>query len=604
MSASELKRLIESAHGAREVDILFTNASLVDVFAMRVVEGALAVADGMIVGVDFGSGSLDSCAARKVVDCRGCFLAPGFIDAHLHIESSSVRPSEYMKEALAHGTTTAIADPHEIVNVCGLEGFRFMVEDARRAPGTVSFMMPSCVPALPDEQAGACVTADDMRAYIAEHEGDVFGLGEMMNFPGVIGADEETLARIDVASSTASGLVDGHAPLVFGRDLDAYAASGIIADHECTKVDEALEKLSRGMYIMLREGTCSHDLEALAPLIVEDPLRARRCCFATDDRAPADMKAEGFIDNACRLAVMAGIDPLVALSMATLSAAECLGLDHGRIPASRACGALAPGRRADIVMLDGLSFSRPPMRVYAGGELVAENGVFVGRVEDPSDEVISLEKTLTDSVKLPHLDDEVFSYDFISGQAVIDVIPGNVVTRCARPEDAAGLRRVAVVERHGRARRLQDEGCDGSLFAGSGLVGVHVGRGWVRGFPLERGALASSVGHDSHNICVIGDNPSDMRMAVEAVGQGGFVLVRNGRVVSRVDLPLGGLMSDSSVEEVACEHAAFRETARSFGIEGDLDPLMGLVFLPLPVIPAVRIRPEGLFDVTTFSYID
>lgn len=604
MSVSELKRLIGSAHGAREVDILFTNASLVDVFGMRVVEGALAVAEGMIVGVDFGSGSLDSCAARKVVDCRGCYLAPGFIDAHLHIESSNVRPSEYMKEALAHGTTTAIADPHEIVNVCGLEGFRFMVEDARRAPGTVSFMMPSCVPALPNEQAGACVTADDMRAYIAEHEGDVFGLGEMMNFPGVIGADEETLARIDVASRTASGLVDGHAPLLFGRDLDAYAASGIIADHECTQVDEALEKLSRGMYIMLREGTCSHDLEALAPLIVEDPLRARRCCFATDDRAPADMKAEGFIDNACRLAVMAGIDPLVALSMATLSAAECLGLDHGHIPSSRACGALAPGRRADIVMLDDLSFSRLPMQVYAGGELVAENGVFVGRVEDPSDEVISLEKTLTDSVKLPRLDDEVFSYDFVAGQAVIDVIPGNVVTRCTRPEDAAGLRRVAVVERHGRARRLQDEGCDGSSFAGSGLVGVHVGRGWVRGFPLEGGALASSVGHDSHNICVIGDNPSDMRVAVEAVGQGGFVLVRDGRVVSRVDLPLGGLMSDSSVEEVAREHAAFRETARSFGIEGDLDPLMGLVFLPLPVIPAVRIRPEGLFDVTTFTYID
>ena len=408
---AELANMIDAAEGRRQVDTLFTHAQIVDVYGQRVVSGRVAVADGVIVGVLFDDRDADvpDPAAVAVVDCEDRYLTPGLIDGHLHIESSNVRPSEYAKMALARGATTAIADSHEIANVAGLDGLEFMIEDARRAPLDIKFMMPSCVPALPDEQAGASITAADMQAFMAAHPGDIFGLGEMMNMPGVFAADAETLARIDAADRTVSGLVDGHAPLVTGCDLNAYAAAGIIADHECTGPAEALDKLSRGMYIMLREGTCSHDLDALAPLVTENPARARRCCFATDDRAPSDALAEGMIDNACRRAVAAGIDPVVALTMATLSPAECFCLDHGHAPARECRGAIAPGKRADVLLWDDLTFARPPHAVFAAGRLVAEEGRYLGEVAPATERVFELEQKLRGSVRLPELSLDVFS---------------------------------------------------------------------------------------------------------------------------------------------------------------------------------------------------
>ena len=334
MHTQEMKTSIDAAQGRIPADTLFENARIVDVYGQRIAPGSVAVKDGVIAGVFFDSeGSIPAIDAAKTLDCAGRYLSPGFIDGHLHIESSNIRPAEYARMAATRGTTTAIADSHEICNVAGFDGLRFMMEDGKRAPISIKYMMPSCVPALPDEQAGAVITAEDMRAFMAEHPGEVFGLGEMMNLPGVLGADEETLARINAASCTESGLVDGHAPLVGGRNLNAYAATGIIADHESTNPEEALAKLSRGMYIMMREGTCSHDLENLAPLILENPARARRCCFATDDRAPSDALTAGAIDNACRVAIESGINPITAITMGTLSAAECFGLDHGRASA-------------------------------------------------------------------------------------------------------------------------------------------------------------------------------------------------------------------------------------------------------------------------------
>ncbi len=604
-SVERLQGLIDAAEGRVEADLLFTNAQIVDVYGHRVVPGSVAVKDGVIVGVLFDGRDDDApaYAAREVVDCAGRYLAPGFIDGHLHIESSNVRPAEYARMALARGTTTAIADSHEIVNVAGLTGLEFMMADARRAPLDVKFMMPSCVPALPDEQAGAEVSAADMRAFMEARPGAVFGMGEMMNTPGVFAADSETCARIDAAQLTTSGLVDGHAPLVSGRDLNAYAGSGIIADHECTRADEALDKLSRGMYIMLREGTCSHDLAQLAPLVLDDPARARRCCFATDDRAPSDALGIGMIDNACRMAVEAGIDPVLALSMATLSTAECFGLDHGVGDPRERRGAVAPGKRADLLILDDLTFAQPPARVYAQGTLVAEEGRFVGAIVPADEEVARLEAAIRDTVHLPELSIEVFSYPFTPGEAVIDVVPGLAITQMARPESADGLRRIALVERYGRGVAAQGAGADGDGPAGSGLVGSHVGCGWVRGFTIERGAIASTIGHDSHNVCVVGDNPSDMLEAVRQVGQGGFVLVRDGVVVARLDLPLGGLMSDQPADEVAREHDAFVAAGRAAGITPPLDPVMGMIFLPLPVIPALRIRPEGMFDTVRYAYV-
>ena len=608
--AVELMRaLIDVAQGRVPADMVFVNARVVDVYRLRVARGQVAVARGCIAAVLFEGRDCEDAGApaweaARVVDCGGRYLAPGFIDGHLHIESSNIRPAEYARMALARGTTTAIADSHEIANVCGLAGLEFMIEDARRAPGSIKFMMPSCVPALPDEQAGASITAQDMRAFMAEHPGDIFGLGEMMNLPGVYGADEETCERIAVAGRTASGQVDGHAPLATGADLNAYAASGIIADHESTLAEEALDKIARGMYVMLREGTCSHDLAQLAPAILDNPALARRCCFATDDRAPSDALAIGMIDNACRMAVEAGIDPVMAISMATLSPADIFGLDHGCASARERRGAVAPGKRADLLLLDDLACAIPPHEVYAAGELVARDGVFVGEILPAGERVRQLEETLFGSVKLPRIAPEVFSYPFAPGEAVIDVIPGNAVTGLARPDSAEGLRRIMLIERHGRGVRAQRDGADGDAPAGTGLVGCHIGRGWVRGFTITGGAIASSIGHDSHNICVVGDSPVDMRRAVEAVGQGGFALVRNGEIAAKIDLPLGGLMSTGTAEEVAAQHDAFMAAAREAGIEPPLDPIMGMIFLPLPVIPTLRIRPEGMFDVTTFTYTE
>ena len=606
-----MQALIDTAEGRVPADLVFVNARIVDVYRLRVARGQVAVACGCIAGVlfegrDCEDASVPAWEAGRVVDCEGRYLAPGFIDGHLHIESSNIRPAEYARMALARGTTTAIADSHEIANVCGLDGLAFMIEDASRAPLDIKFMMPSCVPALPDEQAGAVITAADMEAFMNEYRGAIFGLGEMMNLPGVYGADEETCRRIAVGAKTVSGQVDGHAPMTRGNDLNAYAAAGIIADHENTGVEEALDELSRGMYVMLREGTCSHDLANLAPLIVENPALARRCCFATDDRAPSDALDIGMIDNACRVAVEAGIDPVVAVSMATLSAADVFGLDHGELCALHRRGAIAPGKRADILLLDDLSFEAAPHRVYSAGELVAEGGAFVGAVAAAETRfgLDRLEGRLRDSVRLPELSLDVFSYGFRPGEAVIDVIPGNAVTGVAHPESAEGLRRIMLIERHGRGVRAQQAGADGDGAAGMGLVGSHIGRGWVRGFTISGGAIASTIGHDSHNVCVVGDNPADMLVAVRAVGQGGFVLVHDGEVVAKIDLPLGGLMSDKTAEEVAREHDAFMEAGRAMGIEPPLDPIMGMIFLPLPVIPTLRIRPEGMFDVTTFAYAE
>lgn len=606
-----MQALINTAEGRVPADVLFTNARIVDVYRLRVARGQVAVKHGCIAGVLFEGRDCEDAAvpaweAERVVDCGNRYLAPGFIDGHLHIESSNIRPSEYARMALARGTTTAIADSHEIANVCGLDGLAFMIEDAQRAPLDIKFMMPSCVPALPDEQAGAQISAADMEAFMDEHRGAIFGLGEMMNLPGVYGADEETCRRIAVGAKTVSGQVDGHAPMTAGNDLNAYAAAGIIADHENTGVEEALDEISRGMYVMLREGTCSHDLAALAPLILGNPALARRCCFATDDRAPSDALNVGMIDNACRMAVEAGIDPVVAVSMATLSTADIFGFDHGDLCAAQRRGAIAPGKRADILLLDDLAFTAAPHRVYSAGELVAEDGAFVGTVAPAASrpDLEDLEERLRGSVKLPELDLDVFSYEFRPGEPVIDVTPGNAVTGMARPETAEGLRRIMLIERHGRGVEAQSAGIDGDGAPGTGLVGRHIGRGWVRGFTITGGAIASSIGHDSHNVCVVGDNPADMFAAVRAVGQGGFVLVRDGEVVAKIDLPLGGLMSDKTAEEVAREHDAFMEAGRAMGIEPPLDPIMGMIFLPLPVIPTLRIRPEGMFDVTTFAYAE
>ena len=441
-----------------------------------------------------------------------------------------------------------------------------------------------------------------------EYRGAIFGLGEMMNLPGVYGADEETCHRIAVGAQTVSGQVDGHAPMTAGNDLNAYAAAGIIADHENTGVEEALDELSRGMYVMLREGTCSHDLAALAPLILGNPALARRCCFATDDRAPSDALNVGMIDNACRMPRSRPASTRWSPSPWPRSPPRTSSASTMATCARRSAAAPSPRASAPTsLLLDDLAFTAAPHRVYSAGELVAEDGAFVGTVAPAASRpgLEGLEERLRGSVKLPELDLDVFSYEFRPGEPVIDVTPGNAVTGMARPETAEGLRRIMLIERHGRGVEAQSAGIDGDGAPGTGLVGRHIGRGWVRGFTITGGAIASSIGHDSHNVCVVGDNPCrHVRRRARGGGRAASSSCAMARSSPRSTCPLGGLMSDKTAEEVAREHDAFMEAGRAMGIEPPLDPIMGMIFLPLPVIPTLRIRPEGMFDVTTFAYAE
>ena len=380
-----------------------------------------------------------------------------------------------------------------------------------------------------------------MQAFFAEYPGDVFGLGEMMNLPGVFMADPETCARIDAANQTPSKQVDGHAPLVAGKDLNAYAAAGIIADHESTIPEEALDKLSRGMYVMLREGTCSHDLANLSPMLLENPARARRCCFATDDRAPSDALSTGMIDNACRVAIEAGVDPVVAISMASLSTAEAFGLDHGCRDPHELRGAIAPGKRADLLLLDDLTFAKAPHRVYAAGALVAQDGTFVGEIAPEMVEVAALADELRASVKLPKLSLDVFDYAFKPGEALSmssRVWPSRVWLAPRVPRACAALCLSSATAAACRCRPRAPMATAPLAWAWSASISVAAGCAALpsRAVPSPRRSATTRT-----TCAWWGDSAADMMAAVEAVGQGGHVLVRNGKVVARIPLALGGL---------------------------------------------------------------
>lgn len=589
--------MVQAASSQLVSDIQFTNVRILDVFRQEIVSGDVFVFQGMISAVVFEGEDIGHYRARDVVDGEGKIMVPGFIDAHLHVESTNITPSEYSKLALIRGTTTAIADAHEIANVCGLDGLNFMIEDAKRSPLDFKFMMPSCVPALPWEQAGATIDAATMEDVFRTRPEAFFGLGEMMNLPGVFGADPETLHRIQLAESLPSGICDGHAPLVAGAQLNAYVASGVMADHESTLPEEVFNKVSRGMYAMLREGTCSHDAARLSAALVQNPQLKHRCCFCTDDRSPHDALHIGMVDNAVRVGIESGIDPIDAVIMASLTASELFGLEHGALRERR--GSIAPGRRADFLLVKDLSFKGFPAEVYVAGQHVAHEGTLLVDMKDESDAGIAARQVIENSVKLPKLDQGVFEYPFNPAIPAVGITPTNAITEKVVAASEDGLRRIVLVERHGRARDAQLGGAELP-----DLIGKHIGRGFVKGYDIVDGAVASTIGHDSHNVLIVGDNAADMLKAYELVGQGGFVAVSKGREVARIDLPLGGLMSDRSALEVAAAHDEFERVVRGLGVKEPVDPIMGLIFLSLPVIPEVRITPQGIFDVTTFSYCE
>ena len=564
-SAADLARIIDQGAGRREADLVLKNVRLLDI-----ITGAVTKTDIAICG-DRIAGTYDSYKGKREIDAEGIFAAPGFIDTHLHIESSLVTPLEFDRCVLPHGVTTAICDPHEIANVLGLEGVRFFLDSSLQTAMDLRVQLSSCVPATKFETSGAELLAADLEPLRAHPK--VIGLAEFMNFPGVLAKEPTALEKLAAFSDEH---IDGHAPLLSGRDLNAYLAAGIRTEHEATTLKEAQEKLAKGMTILIREGSVSKDLHALAPLI--DANTSAFVAFCTDDRNPLEIAEEGHIDYMIRTAIALGAPLHHVYRVASWSGANAFGL--------RDRGLIAPGRRADIVLLDDLE-TCAVKQVVSGGRLV-EPELFAGRK--------SVAPVGLRSVKRDALEAADFRVE-ANGSAthVIGVVPGRIITehrtfdmtprggeKHADPE--RDILKVAVIARHGKNR--------------------NIGRGFVQGFGLRLGAIASSIGHDSHNICVVGVDDADMALAANRLieMQGGFAVAAGGEVRAEVALPVAGLMSGHRYEDVHAALGPLRAAAKSLGTTLK-EPFLQAAFLPLPVIPHLKITDFGLFDVDGFQLI-
>ena len=568
-----LSSMIDTAMHRIPADLVIRNCNVVDVYSGTIRKDSIAVTFGRIVG--FG----DDYTGNEEIDAGGAYAAPGLIDSHIHIESSYLSPEEFGRLVVPRGTMTVIADPHEIVNVYGLEGFSYMIHAASQTELSVRYMVPSCVPATPLEDSGASVNAFDMQWPMGDRH--VPGLGEFMNYPGVIHKEEDVLNKLLVALNM-NKVIDGHAPSLTGAALNAYIAAGIKTDHECTTVAEMEERLQRGMYVLLRDGSACHDLQRLIPGIT--PYNYRRCLLCSDDRQPRTLLESGHLDNHLRILVRAGIDPVMAVCMATLNAAECYNLEDR--------GVLAPGKRADIVLFDDLKDFKVRM-VFSEGKKVAENGVYLlPFTRAPITSVrgsMHVKPFTVDQLKMHLNSDRV---------RAIGIVRDGVTTKSeivTVKRDAEGdfifdpeqdVVKIAVLERHHNTGKI--------------------GLGFLKNYGIKRGAVALSVAHDSHNVICVGVSNEEMYAAVQALiaQEGGFVLVENGEVIASLPLPIAGLMSDMTGEEVAERLKELHDDAtQQLGISDDIEPLMTLCFMSLIVIPDLKISTNGLFDVTKFSFV-
>jgi len=549
-----MNRLINIAAGREKADLVLKNCKIVDVFSKNIILGDIAISGEYIAGI--GNYSSDN-----EYDIAFKYVMPGFIDSHVHIESSMVTPIEYAKAVMPNGVTTIIADPHEIANVCGENGINFMMKCAKDVPLTVEFMIPSCVPATPFEHSGGCIDSTTVNKLMGAN---FLGLGEMMNYPGVINADDEVLAKLKCAD-----IIDGHAPLVTGNDLNAYVCAGIRTDHECTTLSEMSEKISKGMYIQIREGTLSKNLEELVGGI--NSATVKRCTFCSDDRYLGDIIKYGTINYCISKAIKHGVEPLDAITIATINAAECYGL--------KKVGAIAPGYFADLVITDDLSLNKID-RVYKKGMLVAQDNkaLFEPKTTKINDEVLR-------TVHLPKITGESFKIATNKNEIpVIRVNKGTIITTKVMRKFSENLSKVAVIERH--------------------KITGNIGLGFVENYDIINGAISSTIGHDSHNVIVIGDNDEDMACAVNALGEsGGIAVCSKGEILARLELPIAGLLSDKPISEVLKSHERLHSAAKMLHINPEINPFMTLAFLPLPVIPEIRITDIGLFDVTKFEFI-
>ncbi len=571
LSNEKIKEMILAARGDLVPDLVLKNARIVNVFTNDIEPGDVAVKDGYIVGIGEYEG-------KEEIDIGGKVICPGLIDGHIHIESSMISPSEFAKAVAPHGTAAVIADPHEIANVAGTDGIRFMIEASAGLPVDIFFMLPSCVPATPLDESGAELSAAELEPFYKEDQ--VAGLAELMNSYGTVRADEEIIRKIQGANSCGKR-IDGHAPFLTGKDLNAYITSGVGSDHECSSFEEALEKLKRGQYIMIREGTAARNLEALLPLF--DDKYCDRCMLVTDDKHGNDLIDNGHIDYIIRKAVKAGKNPLNAIKMATLNTAAYFGLKNR--------GAIAPGYIADIIVLSDLD-DFTVEKVFKNGCLTVDGGKLVREIKAPA---VDKEKysRVYKSFNLREIKPSDFEIrDEGTRKRVIKVIPGQILTEelivessSKEAETDKDIIKLAVIERH------KDSG--------------HTGVGFVTGYGLKKGAIASSVAHDSHNLIVAGCSDSDMALAANTVREngGGLAVVCDGEVLSSLPLPIGGLMCDMDAHEVEDRLSVMKEQARQLGVNEGIDPFMTLAFTALPVIPKLRLLTQGVVDVDTQSYV-
>ena len=573
MDKDSLKRLIDVANGKKKAELVIKNGSIVDVCSGKVFKADLAIAEGYIAGFGEYEG-------EKEIDIEEKYISPGLMDAHIHIESSYCTPEEFGRMVVPHGTTTVIADPHEIVNVCGINGFHYMQNAAKNTCLSVKYMMPSCVPATSMEDAGCIILAKDMKEDIVSEA--VPGLGEFMDYNAIIQNDNIALDKLVLARNHKK-IIDGHSPNLFGKDLNAYVCGGIDTDHECSTLEEMEDRLSRGIYVQLRQGSACHNLEALIPGINE--FNFRRCLLCSDDRQPKTIFEDGHLEYHLRTLVKAGISPVMAIAMATINVSDCYGLkDRGMI---------VPGKRADFVIFDDLKDFKVSS-VYILGEEVAKDGNYLKELEkyDISgvSDTVHLDNFKKEMLQMCLKSDEVFAIEMIAG----GVLSKKTKIKIKRDEkgffvfdkniDAC---KCAVIERHHNTGK--------------------VGLGIIKGYGIKSGAIAASVAHDSHNIICVGVNDDEMYMAIENVKQngGGFSLVKDGKVIESLSLPVAGLMSDLSGEEVSKKLLSLHKKAvDELGVNESLEPVMSLTFMSLMVIPELKLTARGLFDIFENKFID
>ena len=548
-----LRDVINAALGNEKADIVLKNGRIIDVLGHSITEGNVAVKDGVIIGIGDYEG-------ENEVDVKGAYIAPGFVDSHVHIESAMTTPSQYARAVMPKGVTTVIADPHEIANVKGEEGLAFMIEDSKSTPLEVNFMLPSCVPATPFDHSG-CIIDGKMTEELFEKY-DFLGLGEMMNYPGVTACVPDVLKKLESAE-----YIDGHAPMIGGKGLNAYSCGGIRNDHECSSAQEAIEKISKGFDIFVREGTGAKNLEELMKAVT--PYNLRHFAFCTDDKHPAEIIREGTISHCIDKAIKLGYDPLDVYTMACYN--SCISYNLGRK------GAIACGFDADIVVTRDINATEI-QQVYKKGVLVAEKGkaLFDVKGADTSsvENTVNIEKMRAEDLYMP----------FDKNNMVISLNEGSLITEGVYCESGEGLSLCANIERYHRTG--------------------NIGKCYVKGLDIKNGAIAQTIGHDSHNISVIGSDGENMAAAVNALGrQGGIAVVRDKKVTAYMELAVGGIMSGKTIEEVAAEHEKIVEAAKMLSPSGSNETLMILGFISLLVIPHIKLGDNGLFDVDKFEYV-